>query len=86
LGWPVVLGAKYAVHSLLLVASSPRAADEDGTPAEPEEQELRTLAADPKVAKERRKRLGSLSWSMRCLLSELHSASPKGQSGPARPG
>jgi hypothetical protein len=60
--------------------------NEDGTPAEPEEHELRMLVADRKVAKERRKRLGSLSWFMRCLLSELHSASPEGRSGPARPG
>ena len=45
----------------------PRRRDEDGTPAEPEPHELSMLVADAKVAAERRRRLGSLSWLMRCL-------------------
>jgi len=49
----------------------PRRRDEDGQPAEPEPHELNILMADPMVAAERRRRLGSLSWLMRCLCEPI---------------
>ena len=49
----------------------PRRRNEDGTPAEPEPHELAMLVADPKAAAERRRRLGSLSWLMRCLCEPI---------------
>ena len=49
----------------------PKRRNEDGTPAEPEEHELRMLVADPQVAAERRKRLASVSWFMRCLCEKI---------------
>ena len=45
----------------------PRRRDGDGGPAEPQPHELAALVAEPKVAAERRRRLASLSWLMRCL-------------------
>ena len=49
----------------------PRRRDEDGSPAEPEPHELAMLIADPQAAAERRRRLGSLSWLMRCLCEPI---------------
>ena len=49
----------------------PRRRDEDGRPAEPEPHELRMLVAEPEAAAERRRRLGSLSWLMRCLCEPM---------------
>jgi hypothetical protein len=45
----------------------PKRRDEQGRPAEPEEHELGMLQADPQALAERRRRLSSLSWFMRCL-------------------
>ena len=45
----------------------PRRRNKNGSPAEPEEHELRMLMADLKVAEERRRRMASVSWFMRCL-------------------
>ncbi len=45
----------------------PQRRDEDGDPATPEPHELRALRADPMLLAERRGRLASLSWFMRCL-------------------
>jgi hypothetical protein len=45
----------------------PRRRGADGTPAQPEPHELAMLVADAGVATERRRRLASLSWLMRCL-------------------
>ncbi len=45
----------------------PQCRDEDGDPATPEPHELRALRADPMLLAERRGRLASLSWFMRCL-------------------
>jgi hypothetical protein len=45
----------------------PKRRDEQGRPAEPEEHELAMLLADPDAITERRRRLSSLSWFMRCL-------------------
>lgn len=45
----------------------PKRRDEQGQAAEPEEHELRMLLADADVLTERRRRLSSLSWFMRCL-------------------
>jgi len=45
----------------------PHRRDPQGRPAEPEAHELAVLTADPAAAQERRRRLGSLSWLMRCL-------------------
>ena len=49
----------------------PKRRNEDGTPAEPEEHELRSLVADPQMAAERRSRLASVSWFMRCLCENI---------------
>ena len=45
----------------------PQRKNEDGSPAEPEPHELDLLRADPAALQERRQRLSSLSWFMRCL-------------------
>jgi len=45
----------------------PKRRDEQGRPAEPEEHELGMLQADSQALAERRRRLSSLSWFMRCL-------------------
>jgi len=49
----------------------PRRRDEHGAAAEPEPHELAMLTADPKAAAERRRRLASLSWLMRCLCEPI---------------
>ena len=49
----------------------PRRRDEDGLPADPEPHELAMLVAEPRAAAERRRRLGSLSWLMRCLCEPI---------------
>ena len=49
----------------------PRRRQQDGSPAEPEPHELAMLVAEPKAAAERRRRLGSLSWLMRCLCEPI---------------
>jgi hypothetical protein len=49
----------------------PRRRDAEGHPAEPMPHELARLVAEPKVAAERRRRLGSLSWLMRCLCEPI---------------
>ena len=49
----------------------PRRRDEDGLPAAPEPHELAMLVAEPQAAAERRRRLGSLSWLMRCLCEPI---------------
>lgn len=49
----------------------PRRREADGRPAEPEPHELAMLMADPAMAAERRRRLGSLSWLMRCLCEPI---------------
>jgi hypothetical protein len=49
----------------------PRRRDKDGHPAEPQPEELAMLTAEPAAAKERRRRLGSLSWLMRCLCEPM---------------
>jgi len=49
----------------------PKRRNEDGTPADPEPHELRILVADPRAAAERRKRLASISWFMRCLCEKI---------------
>jgi len=49
----------------------PRRRDEQGLPAEPEPHELAMLVAEPEAAAERRRRLGSLSWLMRCLCEPI---------------
>ena len=45
----------------------PRRRDEDGLAAEPEPHELRMLQADEKALLEKRRRLASVSWFMRCI-------------------
>ena len=45
----------------------PKRRDDEGKPAEPEPLELRMLTADADALAERRRRLASLSWFMRCL-------------------
>jgi REP element-mobilizing transposase RayT len=45
----------------------PQRRDEHGEPAMPEPHELRAVMADPFLLAERRRRLASLSWFMRCL-------------------
>ena len=45
----------------------PKRRDEQGRPAEPEDHELAMLLADAEAVAERRRRLSSLSWFMRCL-------------------
>jgi len=49
----------------------PRRRDEHGLPAEPEPHELAMLVIEPQAAAERRRRLGSLSWLMRCLCEPI---------------
>ena len=44
----------------------PRRRDEDGSPSEPTEFELRSIYGDKENLAERRKRLSSVSWFMRC--------------------
>ncbi len=45
----------------------PSRREEDGSPAKPRAHELEMLTADSKALEERRQRLSSLSWFMRCL-------------------
>ncbi len=49
----------------------PKRRDEQGNPAEPEEHELAMIAADSEALAERRRRLSSLSWFMRCLCEPI---------------
>ncbi len=49
----------------------PRRRDKDLSPAEPRRHELAMLRADAGALAERRRRLGSLSWLMRCLCEPI---------------
>jgi len=49
----------------------PKRRDEDGNPAEPEDHELAMIVADADTLAERRRRLSSLSWFMRCLCEPI---------------
>lgn len=49
-----------------MVELVPQRRDENGAPAAPADTDLRAITADPKVLAERRKRLSSISWFMRC--------------------
>lgn len=49
----------------------PHRRDAQGKPAKPHAHELAMLAADPQRLAERRRRLGSLSWWMRCLCEPI---------------
>jgi len=49
----------------------PKRRDEQGNPAEPESHELQMLVADEDALAERRRRLSSLSWFMRCLCEPI---------------
>lgn len=49
----------------------PKRRSEDGNPAEPSKYELRMLTASEDALEERRRRLASLSWFMRCLCEPI---------------
>jgi hypothetical protein len=49
----------------------PKRRDENKQPAEPYDHELHTIKADAEALEEKRKRLSSLSWLMRCLCEPI---------------
>ncbi len=49
----------------------PSRREEDGSPAQPRAHELEMLTVDARALEERRKRLSSLSWFMRCLCETI---------------
>ena len=55
----------------------PKRRDEQGRPAEPEDHELAMLLADAEAVAERRRRLSSLSWFMRCLSEPIAAQTKK---------